>query len=416
MLANHDRSGRALSQSVLRCRKALWGLALAGLLSLGLAAPALALELPQDEAGFEAYFDAHERDFLDRLGEYNDTYRLAPNATNSPSNVANLSWTFHEVRGDSLFLIIYFESSRQWWTGQAYRGLFELKESGGRLEIVSHGPVPRDGTRSGGFLGDQGRGCVYNIYATKPCVDAKRLLNAFAKVHGLQVGPDTAAILQAYKHHDKSVGDRLMARARGLPEPTSTSAFALHDEVRNMNLGGAHVGSEVGCDLDPYGPRPCPDVLKRFNSFVARHGLPNNRRIANMFKSYAQGDFQTADAIYARSKGLPVPAYAYRPSALSDEVAAAGLSDSQHAMEAEPCSYNPYAVKPCLDSTRHWREFAARYQLADTPENARIFESYAEGNDRKGDQLFASAKGVTLEQFLAAAGVPTERFVVEIYP
>ena len=415
MLVTEDESGRALGQRMARHRQALRGLALAGLLLFGLFAPAAALELPQDEAGFEAYFDANERDFLQRLGDYNDTYRLAPNK-GGPTKVANLTWKFHEVRGDSLFLIIYFDSSTEWWHAQSYRGLFELKEQSGRLEIASHGPVPRDGTRSGGFLGDQGRGCVYNIYATKPCVDAKRLLNEFAKVHGLQVSPDTAAILQAYKHHDKAVGDRLMAQARGLPAPASTSAFALHDEVRNMNLGGALVGTEVGCDLDPYGARPCPDVLKRFNSFIARHGLPNNRRIANMFKSYAQGQFKKADAIYARSKGLPVPAYAYRPSALSDEIASAGLSDTQQAMEAEPCSHNPYAVKPCLDSTRQWREFAARYQLADTAENARIFQSYAEGDDRKGDQLFASAKGVTLEQFLAAAGVPTERFVVEIYP
>ena len=415
MLVSEDESGSTLGQRMARHRQALRGLALAGLLLFGLFAPAAALELPQDKAAFEAYFDANERDFLQHLGDYNDTYRLAPNK-GGPTKVANLTWKFHEVRGDSLFLIIYFDSSTEWWRARSFRGLFELKEQGGRLEIASHGPVPRDGTRSGGFLGDQGRGCVYTIYATKPCVDAKRLLNEFAKVHGLQVSPDTAAILQAYKHHDKSVGDRLMARARGLPEPASTSAFALHDEVRNMNLGGALVGTEVGCDLDPYGARPCPDVLKRFNSFIARHGLPNNRRIANMFKSYAQGEFKKADAIYARSKGLPVPAYAYRPSALSNEIASAGLSDTQQAMEAEPCSHNPYAVKPCLDSTRQWREFAARYQLADTAENARIFQSYAEGDDRKGDQLFASAKGVTLEQFLAAAGVPTERFVVEIYP
>ena len=415
MLVIEDESGRALGQRMARHRQALRGLALAGLLLFGLFAPAAALELPQDKAAFEAYFDANERDFLQHLGDYNDTYRLAPNK-GGPTKVANLTWKFHEVRGDSLFLIIYFDSSTEWWHAQSYRGLFELKEQGGRLEIASHGPVPRDGTRSGGFLGDQGRGCVYNIYATKPCVDAKRLLNEFAKVHGLQVTPDTAAILQAYKHHDKSVGDRLMARARGLPAPASTSAFALHDEVRNMNLGGTLVGTEVGCDLDPYGARPCPDVLKRFNSFVARHGLPNNRRIANMFKSYAQGDFQTADAIYARSKGLPVPAYAYRASALSDEIASAGLSDINKGAETDPCSHNPYAIRPCLDSARQWSEFAARYQLADTVENARIFQSYAEGDDRKGDQLFASAKGVTLEQFLAAAGVPTERFVVEIYP
>ncbi len=400
----------------------VWGqrlrsFALASVLGAAAAAcPALAVDLPRDENAFEAYFDDREREFLIHLEEYNDRLGLAPNDA-GPTKVANLTWKFHEVRGDSLFVIIYFESSTEWWHAKSYRGLFELKAQGDELAIVGHGPLPKTASGRGGSVGDQGRYCVYNVYSPKPCLDAKRLLDDFAEAHGLPVDPQTAVILQAYKHNNRSEGDRLMAEARGLPPPTSRSAFALQEEVRNMNLGAAAAASsEIGCDLNLLGPKPCPDVVKQYQSFVTRHGLPDNQRMSWMFTAYAQGDFQTADAIYARSKGLPVPAYAYRASALSDEVAAAGLSDSQNAGEVEPCQHNPYAVRPCLDSARHWRSFADRYQLADTPENARIFQSYAEGNDRKGDQLFASAKGVTLEQFLAAAGVPTRRFVVEIYP
>ncbi len=390
--------------------------ALAGLLAVAAACPASALELPRDKDAFESYFDEREREFLIHLGEYNDRVGLAPNEV-GPTKVANLSWKFHEVRGDSLFLIIYFDSSTEWWHAKTYRGLLELKLQGDKLVIVDHAPLPKTGGRLGGFVGDQGTGCLYNQYAAKPCLDAKRLLDDFAEAHGLPVDPQTAIILQAYKHNNKAEGDRLMAEARGLPPPSSRSAFALQDEVRGMNLGAAAIaGSEISCDLDLLGPRPCPDVVQHYQSFVARHGLPDNQRIAWMFTAYAEGDFKTADAIYASSKGLPVPAYAYRASALSDEVAATGLSDAREGSETEPCQHNPYAVRPCLDSVRHWRNFAARYQLADTPDNARILQAYAEGNDRKGDQLFANAKGVTLEQFLAAAGVPTQRFVVEIYP
>ncbi len=398
-----------------RLRAIVLGLLTAATLVMASGLPAMALELPRDKQAFEDYFDEREREFLIHLGDYNDRIGLAPNQ-GGPTKVANLTWKFHEARGDSLFVIIYFESSTEWWHANSFRGLFEMKAQNGKLAIVGHGPVPQTGPVRSGFDGDQGKGCIYNPYAPKPCLDAKRLLDEFATTHGLAVNADTAVILQAYKHNDKSRGDRLMARARGLPPPASRSAFGLQAEVRAMNLGAAGIGSEVGCDLDPYGPKPCADVLRQYQSFVARHGLSDNQRIARMFKSYAQGDFQTADAIYARSKGFPVPAYAYRASALSDEIASAGLSDAQNSMNTEPCTHNPYAAKPCLDAARQWRAFAQRYQLADSPANARIFQSYAEGDDRKGDQLFASAKGVTLEQFLAAAGVPTQRFVVEVYP
>ena len=147
MLVIEDESGRALGQRMARHRQALRVLALAGLLLLGLFAPAAALELPQDEAAFEAYFDANERDFLQRLGDYNDTYRLAPNK-GGPTKVANLTWKFHEVRGDSLFLIIYFDSSTEWWHAQSYRGLFELKDQAGRLAIVGKRPVGQQPRRA----------------------------------------------------------------------------------------------------------------------------------------------------------------------------------------------------------------------------------------------------------------------------
>ena len=63
-----------------------------------------------------------------------------------------------------------------------------------------------------------------------------------------------------------------------------------------------------------------------------------------------------------------------------------------------------------------WRDFAARYALDDRAEHARIFQAYAEGDYRAADQLFAQAKGVSLEQFLEASGVPTEGLVIEVYP
>ena len=82
----------------------------------------------------------------------------------------------------------------------------------------------------------------------------------------------------------------------------------------------------------------------------------------------------------------------------------------------EPCDLSPYGVRPCPETPRLWREFAATYELEDSAAGARIFAAYAEGSFRRGDQLLAAAKGVSLEQLQEAAGIPRTGLVIEVYP
>ncbi|MEM7172452.1 MAG: hypothetical protein AAF530_19950, partial [Pseudomonadota bacterium] len=63
-----------------------------------------------------------------------------------------------------------------------------------------------------------------------------------------------------------------------------------------------------------------------------------------------------------------------------------------------------------------WLDFAARYGLEDSRENAEIFQAYTEGTYKVADQLLAQAKGVTHEQLLEAAGVPRDDLIIEVYP
>ena len=133
-----------------------------------------------------------------------------------------------------------------------------------------------------------------------------------------------------------------------------------------------------------------------------------------MLKSYADGDFRRADVIYALAKGLDVPAYGYIPSGLAADVATLNLGRYQN--PSNPCDLTHYGPRPCLEVISLWRDFAGRYGLGDSAENARVFQAYAEGDYRAADQLFAQAKSVSLEQLLEASGVPTEGLVIEVYP
>jgi hypothetical protein len=236
----------------------------------------------------------------------------------------------------------------------------------------------------------------------------------FTAFHDLEMTPETAAIFQAYKHHDVETGNRLMARARGLPVPSGESVFGLQSEVSAMSLGRFQRNPDNPCDLNPYGTRPCPEIFKVYRAFLERHGLPDDQRSAAMLKSYADGDFRRADVIYALAKGLDVPAYGYIPSGLAADVASLNLGRFQN--PRNPCDLTPYGPRPCLEVVSLWRDFAERYGLADSDQHARVFQAYAEGDYRAADQLFAQAKGVSLEQFLEASGVPTKGLVIEVYP
>ena len=257
--------------------------------------------------------------------------------------------------------------------------------------------------------------CVYNYFAQKPCPDTKRRWEEFSELVDLPVDETSAVAFQAYMQNDKALGDRLVAVARGLPDPGGSSVFELQGEVQRLNPGQYQRGSKEPCNLNPSGAKPCPEIISMFKAFTERHGLDQDRRSASMFEAYAQGDYQKADVLYAVAKNLPVPSYGYIATGIARDVAALDLARYQHNI-SEPCDLNPYGPKPCLEIVKVWRQFAERYGLEDNQANARIFATYGEGEMRTADQLFAQAKGVSLEQLLEASGVPTSGLVIEVYP
>ena len=366
--------------------------------------------LSQEEA--ERYFEANQRALRKVVEAYNKRARIAVHQS-SDWTTKIFRWRIERVEGDRIFAAINFDVGN--WSPAHGAALFEMQWRDDGLEIVGHGPMPKSNQIGARVLGtEDDTGCVYNYYAARPCLDTVRRWRDFTEFHGLEMTPETATIFQAYKHNDVETGNRLMARARGLPVPGGDSVFGLQRQVARLNLGRFQRNPKNPCDLNPYGTRPCPEVFKHYRDFIAEHGLPDDQRSAAMLEAYSQGDFRRADVIYALAKGLEVPAYGYIPSGLAGEVASLNLGRYQN--PRNPCDLSPYGPRPCLEVLTLWRDFAERYALDDSAANARIFAAYAEGDYRAADQLFAQAKGVSLEQFLEASGVPTKGLVIEVYP
>ena len=386
--------------------------------TFALLAPAVQAAAPETAAltleQAEAEFDDRLRQTQKRLSLYNKTHEIATHRDRH-WNAKIMKWKVERVAGDRVYVSINFEIGR--WGPKSGSALFHLQWTADGFQFVGHGPMPKRDDVPGVLATSQERGCIYNYFATRPCTDTVRLWQEFTEVHGLEMDGDSAKILQAYKHHDFDTGDRLMARARGLPPPQGRSVFALQDEVAALDLGRYQRNPEQPCDFSPYGPRPCPEVLPIFEDFMARHGLESDRRSAAMFESFANGDFRRADTIYALAKGYPVPAYGYIPTGIAREVAERWMElDRMNKGPETPCDYNPYGTRPCVEMVALWHDFAERYQLADTKETANILQAYAEGDYKQADQLFAQAKGISLDLLLEAAGVPTDDLVIEVYP
>lgn len=369
-----------------------------------------------------AYLTDHEGELRKKLTQYNRRHRIVVSAGGSNWNIAELEWEVLSVDEDLSLVAITFGVGRTGWDMASGGATFELAWAGRELALLGHRALPKRRSNASGWISYGAGRCIHNYYAPNPCIGVIRAWIDFADLHGLALGPESAKIYQAYKQNSLAIGDRLLARARGLPEPGGESVFDLQAAFNRLDLGRYQRNAETGCDLNPYGPKPCPEILEHFQTFAEKHGLPLSPDTATMFEAYAQGNFQKADVIYALAKGFAVPAYGYIPTGPAREVAALRMRlDQISGTRKEPCSHNPYVpagarYKPCAEVLKLWRDFAARYQLADNAESARIFARYAEGEFRDGDQLLASAKGVSLEQLLDAAGVPREGLVIEVYP
>ncbi len=367
-----------------------------------------------DEA--TAYFEDNLKRFAKDLEAYNRKVRIETQM-NAQWNVKVTKWKIDEVVDDRVYVDINFEVGAGSWSPQPGSARFGLRWDGDRLAIVSHGEMKK---RLNGPIVLEARddhGCVYNYYAARPCIDTVSRWREFTGLHDLPLDEESAAIFQAYRQHEKGTGDRLMARALGLPEPSGSSVFGLQAEITALDLTQYQRNAKVPCDLNPYDPHPCLEILEVFQEFAARHGLPADRRSAAMLEAYAEQDYRRADVVYALAKGLPVPAYGYVPTGIAGEVAARWreLDNMQNGRKIA-CGYNPHGARPCPEVIPLWREFADRYGLDDDAANASIFEAYAEGNYRRADQMFAQVKGVSLEQLLEASGVPTQGLVIEVYP
>ena len=364
----------------------------------------------------EAYFGGNLPAITSKLRTYNEDHQVVRYKWDS-WQVALNAWRVERLDGDRVFVAIEYGvgSSTQKSPGSA---LFELRWVGGELAFVGHRPIERRrATARGGPDPTEENTCIFNYYSPRPCLDVKRKWGEFAALHDLPLNEESAAILQAYKQLDYARGDRLMAGAKGLALPQETSVFSLQAEVDGMNLA-RHGGESGACTWDPYGANPCPNALSVFRAFAARHGLAPDARSARLFEAYTRGDFETGDVIYALAKNLEVPAYGHIPSAAARELAGRWpeLTRMATAGEEGGCEIDPHAPRPCAGTVPLWRDFAARYELDDTPENTRIFTAYAAGNLEAGDRFLADAKGVSLEQLLEASGVPSRDLTIEVYP
>ena len=387
---------------------------LGALLLLAFLWPAAAAQLPKSFEELEAYLEENRSDLRRKLKRYNEAARLTI-SQDGHTEIDSMLWKIERLEGDRVFLVIVYDVGKRGWNKSRGAQLFELVWRDGELAFVGHAPPPRRAGLSGGWLGDSSRGCIDNYYAPNPCPGALRRWAEFAEFHGLPMNPETAAVFQAYRQHDVTTGDRLLARARGEPDTTGESVFPLQAEIQALDPRRYEGSPDNPCSIDPYGPRPCIELLPKFKEFAERHGLPPNRATGKMFEAYAFNDYPKADTLYALAKNLPVPKYGYVSTGIGRDAALAGLRMPQEG-EAGGCSFNPYDPKPCLESLEAWRRFAASYELADNAANAAIFAAYAEGDLKTGDRLFASAKGVALDQLLEAAGVPPQGLVIEVYP
>lgn len=363
----------------------------------------------------EAYLKDNENAVNKKLERYNkENIGLA--TRDGRWFIGALFWEIDSLDGDRVFLVIDYKVGRAYWQQRSNKLLFELRWTDGELEFVGHGNAPKEARKGGGWIGDASNRCIPNYYAPNPCIDTVRRWTEFSEFNNLPLNPESAAIFQAYAQNDAVTGNRMMARAKGLPDPTGESVFGLQGQVAAMNLGQYQQNTENPCDLNPYGPRPCTEILQKFQAFARQHGLAVNRSTAAMFEAYAYGNFVKADTLYAVAKGLDVPSYGYAPTGIARDAAFAALRQRPTGTEMGDCSQNPYAAKPCPESVEAWRTFAARYQLQDNAANARLFEAYADGNLRMGDRLFAQAKGVSLDTLLEASGVPPKDLTIEVYP
>ena len=127
-------------------------------------------------------------------------------------------------RGDRLF--------------RAAKGIPEADYTGPGLAVMALGLDPAF---------NLSRDCLHDPTAPNPCVASIAAFESFAEEHGLPVDRRTAAIFDAYIRHDTLRGDKLFARAKGIPI----------EAVGDPDYEPAEP-SRLIIDIVPGGPSPTP--------------------------------------------------------------------------------------------------------------------------------------------------------------
>jgi hypothetical protein len=258
-----------------------------------------------------------------------------------------------------------------------------------------------------GLVADSGRdnGCVHNYFSWNPCLKSIKFWRAFAARHGLAEDHVSAKIFEAYVRRDYRLADKLYARVKGYELPPHGGYEGPGLEVLAFNLPPEN-NREQGCENNPYGGHPCEGIAEAWEAFAAKHGLPRNRMGATVFQAYVNGDFVKGDRLYASLTGTHTQ-YEIVHSGIGDEILALGIGIST--TERDACDIDPYGFNPCNGAIRILREFAARHGMEVNRETAKLMSAYADGDYERGDTLYASAKGITVDQLLDQRQVPRKK-------
>ncbi len=271
-----------------------------------------------------------------------------------------------------------------------------------------------------GLVVDSGRDndCVHNYYSWNPCLKSIKFWRAFAERHGLAEDRISAKIFEAYVRRDYRLADKLYARAKGYELPPHGGYEGPGLEVLDLKLPPED-NQEQGCENNPYGANPCKGIAEAWEVFAAKHGLPRNRRGATVFQAYVNGDFVKGDRLYASLTGTHTQ-YEIVHSGIGDEILALGIGIST--TERDACDIDPYGFNPCNGAIRILREFAARHGMEVNRQTAKLMSAYANGDYERGDTLYASAKGITVDQLLDQRHVPRKtkerevpRLIIDIH-
>ncbi len=201
---------------------------------------------------------------------------------------------------------------------------------------------------------------------------------------------DAAYMFQAFVRGEYGRADRLYARAMGYVLPkyegigTEVAALGLRDHM----AGGREFPN---CDYNYYSPNPCPGVIPLWTAFAERHGIALTRTSADMFEAYVEGAYRRGDRLYRAAKGIAEADYVGPGVA----VMALGLDPSFDLDRA--CQHDPTSPNRCVTSIVELEEFAAQHGLPLDRNTAEIFQAYVRHQIRRGDEMYARAKGIPLE-------------------